>query len=422
MNGGSGVGPWAGSRFAVGGSPPSPRPRAVATPPERVQASRPDAAVHAHDPRPRCEPGSAHAGARRRPVIRGHLGAGAGGHPLLRPARRPVHFQLDSLLRIGSAALPLFVTAGPGAGPRGIACCCSPAPRSRSLATTCRSRSARVSPRRSIGCGDCHRAVMIAALRCYAAPASTGGARGRRSWHCWRDADLGGLNGRGRLAICGEPLQVLAGAFSWSCYTVLAARLNRRHGALGVTGAMSSSGRWCCWFSRAVGGFRDDAGLATVAMLAAMGVTSSLLGFLFWNYAGSLLPTERLGMFLDPIPVVSIVAGAGFLAETLTLAMLSGGGARDLRRVDRLAPCRRGRGHRIGGTITDGARHASAAHPRNSRGARDRASGTRGLRADAARLGGCRSPRPHRRESAGWRAGMPRRWTRAAARRRSPPA
>src|SRR6202012_516244 len=33
-------------------------------------------------------------------------------------------------------------------------------------------------------------------------------------------------------------LQALGGAFSWSCYTVLAGRLNARHGTFAVTGTI----------------------------------------------------------------------------------------------------------------------------------------------------------------------------------------
>jgi len=120
-------------------------------------------------------------------------------------------------------------------------------------------------------------------------------------------------------------LEVLSGALSWSCYTVMAGPLNQRHGTLGVTGAILVVGTLMLLVlcvpmvdSRAMPDWQ------TIAMLAAMGVTSSLVGFLFWNYAGTVLAPERLGLFLYLIPLVSICAGAELLAESLTLTMVLG--------------------------------------------------------------------------------------------------
>jgi hypothetical protein len=56
-----------------------------------------------------------------------------------------------------------------------------------------------------------------------------------------------------------------------------------------------------------------------------MGIASSTVGFLLWNYAGALLPAERLGLFLYLIPAVCVAAGAQLLNESLTLPILIGG-------------------------------------------------------------------------------------------------
>ncbi len=119
-------------------------------------------------------------------------------------------------------------------------------------------------------------------------------------------------------------LQVLAGAFSWSCYTVIAGRLNQRHGALGVTGAtlVVGSALLLALSLPNVGRMLPDG--RTIALLAAMGVTTSLVGFLLWNYAAALLPPERLGLFLYMIPLVSIGAGVQLLSESLTVTTLLG--------------------------------------------------------------------------------------------------
>ncbi len=120
-------------------------------------------------------------------------------------------------------------------------------------------------------------------------------------------------------------LQVLAGAFSWSCYTVLAVRLNQRYGTVGVTGAILVVGTFTLLVLSLpmVDAAMLPDGL-TILLLAAMGLSSSLLGFLLWNYAGALVPTERLGLFLYLIPAVSIFGGARFLDESLTVPILAG--------------------------------------------------------------------------------------------------
>ncbi|MGO9039352.1 MAG: DMT family transporter [Steroidobacteraceae bacterium] len=121
-------------------------------------------------------------------------------------------------------------------------------------------------------------------------------------------------------------LEVLAGAASWSCYTVLIARLNQRHGAVGVTGAVLVLGTvFLMVISAPMIHSKPWPGSSMLLALAGMGVASSTVGFLLWNYAGALLPAERLGLFLYLIPVVCIAAGAQFLNESLTLPILVGG-------------------------------------------------------------------------------------------------
>jgi drug/metabolite transporter (DMT)-like permease len=121
-------------------------------------------------------------------------------------------------------------------------------------------------------------------------------------------------------------LQVLGGAASWSCYTVLAARLNRQYGATGVTGAILALGTVALLaisFPLMPAAVMPDP--ATTALLAGMGLASSLLGFLLWNYAAACVPAERIGLVLYLIPVVCVVAGVGFLGESLTGRIVAGG-------------------------------------------------------------------------------------------------
>jgi drug/metabolite transporter (DMT)-like permease len=121
-------------------------------------------------------------------------------------------------------------------------------------------------------------------------------------------------------------LQVLSGAFSWSCYTVLAAPLNKRYGTFAATGAIIVLGSLAL-FALSWPMFEPNLwpDRANVLVIAAMGLSSSLLGFLLWNYAGAIVPTERLGLFLYLIPVVSVFVGTQFLEEALSLQILGGG-------------------------------------------------------------------------------------------------
>jgi drug/metabolite transporter (DMT)-like permease len=62
-----------------------------------------------------------------------------------------------------------------------------------------------------------------------------------------------------------------------------------------------------------------------VGEIGAMGLVSSLLGFVLWNHAASAVPSERLGLFLYLLPLVSISAGAWMLDEHITALLVCGG-------------------------------------------------------------------------------------------------
>ena len=134
--------------------------------------------------------------------------------------------------------------------------------------------------------------------------------------------------------VAGSPLrlgwwstgQVLFGAFAWSAYTVLGVRLNRRYGAFDVTGCVLVVGS-SMLLAISVPGVHAGQfpGQTTVLMLAGMGLASSLLGFLLWNYAAPRVPSEKLGLYLYLLPVVSVGAGIELLAESITAQILMGG-------------------------------------------------------------------------------------------------
>jgi drug/metabolite transporter (DMT)-like permease len=119
-------------------------------------------------------------------------------------------------------------------------------------------------------------------------------------------------------------LSVLAGAASWSLYTAIATGLNERHGAFGVTGSMVVIGTvgllGLSWPM-----MRGWPNLPTGLALAGMGLASSTVGFLLWNYASARLPAERVGLYLYLIPLVALAGGSLLLGEPLTLTILAGG-------------------------------------------------------------------------------------------------
>jgi drug/metabolite transporter (DMT)-like permease len=123
-------------------------------------------------------------------------------------------------------------------------------------------------------------------------------------------------------------LEVLGGAASWSCYTVLAGELNERHGTFAVTGAILVLGTAALLALSLplIPAAAWPAPKITLA-LGAMGLTSSMLGFLLWNHACASLPAERVGLLLYLIPIVSVIAGARLLDEPITMQVIAGGAA-----------------------------------------------------------------------------------------------
>jgi drug/metabolite transporter (DMT)-like permease len=239
----------------------------------------------------------------------------------------PYVFNVIRFAASGCAAFPLFVYAKPWAWPG----------RDRLLLLICAvlavagysipvALGARTVPAGELGVLIATEPVMIAALTL---------VLHRRPVH-WRviggsiialvgvTLTSGVFNGREHFKWL-STLQVLFGAFSWSVYTVLAVRLNQRYGSFGVTGSILVIGTLALLVLSLP---MVDAGMLpdrlTTLILAVMGLSSSLLGFLLWNYAGAVVPAERLGLFLYLIPAVSIFAGARFLDESLTVPILLG--------------------------------------------------------------------------------------------------
>jgi drug/metabolite transporter (DMT)-like permease len=119
---------------------------------------------------------------------------------------------------------------------------------------------------------------------------------------------------------------VLCGAASWSLYSVIAGRLNERYGTFGVTGAILVVG------SAALAAVSFPAmhrvawpDPSTALMLASLGIASSMIAFLMWNFASASLAAERVGLFLYLIPIVCLLGGTLILDERVTRSIVSGG-------------------------------------------------------------------------------------------------
>jgi drug/metabolite transporter (DMT)-like permease len=121
-------------------------------------------------------------------------------------------------------------------------------------------------------------------------------------------------------------LEVLAGAASWSLYTVIAGRLTLRYGTFGITGALLVVG------SAALAAVSlplmhavswPDA--STIAAVASLGIASSLIAFLLWNFASASLAAERIGLYLYLIPIICLAGSSLILDEQVTRSIVVGG-------------------------------------------------------------------------------------------------
>jgi len=121
-------------------------------------------------------------------------------------------------------------------------------------------------------------------------------------------------------------LLVIGGAASWSAYTVLAGGLSKSRGAIAATSVVLAVGTVALLMISLPGlPANPMPGSGTVIELGLLGIASSLLGFLLWNYGASTTSANRIGLLLYLIPVVSLIGGAAFLKEPLGWSLIVGG-------------------------------------------------------------------------------------------------
>jgi drug/metabolite transporter (DMT)-like permease len=124
----------------------------------------------------------------------------------------------------------------------------------------------------------------------------------------------------------GAVLLGLVGSASWGLYTVLCAPLARRYGARAMTGGVLVLGGGIG--ALVLAPFSGPDGRPELSIILQIGLlvlSSSLLGFLLWNYAASLMRPAPMGLLLYFLPVIAIIGGFIFLDEPISLRDVAGG-------------------------------------------------------------------------------------------------
>lgn len=118
----------------------------------------------------------------------------------------------------------------------------------------------------------------------------------------------------------------LIGAASWALYTIVSAPLSRRYGSRATTGGVLSLGgaMGAVLVAPAVP-MHALPGPVELLEIAAMTVTSSVIGFLLWNEAARTMRPAPMGLLLYLLPGIAILGGALLLGEPVPLRDLTGG-------------------------------------------------------------------------------------------------
>jgi drug/metabolite transporter (DMT)-like permease len=130
----------------------------------------------------------------------------------------------------------------------------------------------------------------------------------------------------GSLILLGIGLVILA-YLMWAVYTIAVRPLSRRYGAsvsTAITTFLGSLPLVTLWDPRLLPAFAALQAPAWFAfVLLALG--STVVSTVLWNYGVARLPSAQAGVFLNIMPVVSVLGGSFFLHEQVTPGMLIGG-------------------------------------------------------------------------------------------------
>jgi len=120
---------------------------------------------------------------------------------------------------------------------------------------------------------------------------------------------------------------ILLSALCWSLYCVIVPPLMERRGVMAVTAVTVAFGT----IPMLLAGLPQMRGMVLQMdrtqweVLMALTVATSVVALLCWNIGAAALGAEKAGYFLYLIPLVSVLGGAAYLAEPITLVECAGG-------------------------------------------------------------------------------------------------
>ena len=121
---------------------------------------------------------------------------------------------------------------------------------------------------------------------------------------------------------------ILFGAFMWGVYTVALRPLTDRHGALATSALTCVLGSLpmiaLLPFVLPSGRPVDE---REAVLLLGLAIGSTVAATILWTHGVAELGPERAGVFLNMVPVVSVLAAAAFLGERIGVATVVGGAA-----------------------------------------------------------------------------------------------
>jgi drug/metabolite transporter (DMT)-like permease len=120
---------------------------------------------------------------------------------------------------------------------------------------------------------------------------------------------------------------VIFASMMWAIYTVAVRPLSRKYGApvsTGITTIVGTLPLVLLWDPRLLPTFVQFQQSEWLAF-ALLALGSTVVATMLWNYGVTQLPSAQAGVFLNLVPVVSIVGGSLFLGEQVSPNMLLSG-------------------------------------------------------------------------------------------------
>jgi drug/metabolite transporter (DMT)-like permease len=131
---------------------------------------------------------------------------------------------------------------------------------------------------------------------------------------------------QGRNELLGIGLVILA-YLMWAVYTIAVRPLSRKYGAsvsTAITTFLGSLPLVALWDPHLLPTFATLQAPAWLAF-ALLALGSTVIATVLWNYGVACIPSAQAGVFLNVMPVVSVLGGSFFLHEQITPGMLAGG-------------------------------------------------------------------------------------------------